>query len=349
MMLARPSSLPIMQTRPHTTTSDAPITHDSAEAKSGSRHIRQAVNWGLYPLLIIGIFAAWWGARIFDWPLSTALLIYAIGRFILLFACEWMFPAHRDWGMSWASFRRDLKYALVNGITMKGLRLAIAMLAIDASQYNLGLVSGAPLWIEVPAVVLTYEFFQYWVHRLSHSAQGSVGRFLWRVHAAHHLPIGVYLLMHPVGHPLNLALVMMLSAPLVLLGASSDAMFFFGALMGSQGLISHLNVNIRVGPLNYLLVGTELHRYHHSADLAESKNFGAMTPFWDIVFGTFVYRPGVLPQRLGVAEPEKYPQSGELLKVLALPFSTRNAAVNAKTSLSRPTTVAVIDENKPDT
>lgn len=300
-------------------------SHHSSAATSTLHRLRETlspwITWGLYPLVVAGIFFAWWGAKTWGWPLSTALLVYAIARFLLLFACEWLFPAGPDWGMSLYSFVRDLKYAFVNGLTMRAMRLAIAMLAIDASRYNLGLVQGAPVWVEVIALLLTYEFFQYWVHRICHEARGPVGGFLWRMHAAHHLPTGVYLLMHPVGHPLNVVPVMLLTAPLVVLGASSDALYFFGALVSLQGLVSHLNVNIRVGPLNYFLVGTELHRYHHSADLAESKNYGAITPFWDIVFGTFVYRPGVLPERLGVAEPDQYPASGELLKVLALPFS----------------------------
>jgi sterol desaturase/sphingolipid hydroxylase (fatty acid hydroxylase superfamily) len=40
--------------------------------------------------------------------------------------------------------------------------------------------------------------------------------------------------------------------------------------------VSHFNVNSRVAWLNYLLVGTELHRYHHNADPTEAKNFGAV-------------------------------------------------------------------------
>ena len=87
-----------------------------------------------------------------------------------------------------------------------------------------------------------------------------------------------------------------------------------------RALVSHFNVNIKAGALNYLLVGTELHRYHHSADLAEAKNFGVLTPFWDIVFGTFRYQPERLPAALGIVSPALYPQSNQLLKVLMLPF-----------------------------
>lgn len=90
--------------------------------------------------------------------------------------------------------------------------------------------------------------------------------------------------------------------------------------MGLQGLVSHFNVDIKAGPLNYLLVGAELHRFHHSANVAEAKNFGVLTPFWDLVFGTFRYEPKRLPQALGVADPRQYPSSTAIGKVLMLPF-----------------------------
>lgn len=153
-------------------------------------------------------------------------------------------------------------------------------------------------------MLLGFEFFQYWYHRLSHEGKGRIGGWLWNVHVAHHLPDRVYLLMHPVGHPLNFMVSLaIVQLPLVVLGARQETIFLFNALMGLQGLVSHFNVDIKSRPLNYLLVGTELHRYHHSADLQEAKNYGVLTPVWDLVFGTFCYHPKRLPQALGVAEP----------------------------------------------
>jgi sterol desaturase/sphingolipid hydroxylase (fatty acid hydroxylase superfamily) len=72
--------------------------------------------------------------------------------------------------------------------------------------------------------------------------------------------------------------------------------------------------------LNYVFVGTELHRFHHSANLAESRNYAVTLSFVDILFGTFVYRPGTLPVRLGVADPSAYPKSNEFWSVMKLPF-----------------------------
>jgi sterol desaturase/sphingolipid hydroxylase (fatty acid hydroxylase superfamily) len=91
-------------------------------------------------------------------------------------------------------------------------------------------------------------------------------------------------------------------------------------MIGFQGLVSHFNVDIRAGWLNYIFIGTETHRYHHSAAKEEAENYGVVLALWDIVFGTFYYRPGVTPEKLGVEHPEDYPSSENLVSVFRLPF-----------------------------
>jgi sterol desaturase/sphingolipid hydroxylase (fatty acid hydroxylase superfamily) len=125
-----------------------------------------------------------------------------------------------------------------------------------------------------------------------------------------------------VAHPINAIVVrLILTAPLFFLGFSTEAIFVASVIVGLQGVVSHLNVDIRAGWLNYVLVGTELHRYHHSADAAEAMNYGTVVPFWDIIFGTFIYRPGIPPCALGVSSPSEYPADREILHVLGLPFA----------------------------
>jgi len=40
----------------------------------------------------------------------------------------------------------------------------------------------------------------------------------------------------------------------------------------------------------------------------------------DVLFGTFVYKPGRLPERIGVADAAAYPRSVEVWKIMLLPF-----------------------------
>jgi sterol desaturase/sphingolipid hydroxylase (fatty acid hydroxylase superfamily) len=283
--------------------------------------VRKLVSILFYPLLLGTTLAMYFGALAHGWNLATVFAWMGGARMALMLTVEFAFPAKPEWKMTWASFRRDLKYMAVNGGITGVLKFGLGWLALDPSRFNTGIVANTSILVEFLAILLVYEFFQYWYHRLSHTGTGRWGVWLWKVHVAHHLPDKVYLLMHPVGHPLNLMISLALVQwPLVALGARPETIFLFNALMGLQGLVSHFNVDIKAGPLNYLLVGTELHRFHHSADMAEAKNFGVLTPFWDLVFGTFVYDPKRLPKSLGVLAPDKYPASTELGKVLTLPF-----------------------------
>jgi len=110
------------------------------------------------------------------------------------------------------------------------------------------------------------------------------------------------------------------SITLYLLGANAETLLLANIIVTLQGLVSHCNLDLRAGWFNYLFVGTELHRYHHSANLAESKNYAATLSLLDLAFGTFYYRPGRVPERLGVLDPGAYPDSNELWKVMKLPF-----------------------------
>lgn len=295
---------------------DPSYTPGSSKSRLGN-----LVSYGLYPLLLAATLSLYTAALMMRWDLAKVFVWMAVARMVLLLTVEYLYPAKAEWKMTWASFRRDLKYMAVNGGIAGLLKLGAGWLALDLSRLNTGLVANTSIAMEFLALVLVFEFFQYWYHRLSHEGKGRWGAWLWKVHVAHHLPDKVYLLMHPVGHPLNFLISLALvQLPLVVLGARPESIFLFNALLGLHGLVSHFNVNVQAGPLNYLLVSTELHRCHHSADLHEAKNYGVLTPFWDLVFGTFVYRPHQLPQSLGVSEPGLYPESHAMGEVLALPF-----------------------------
>ena len=160
---------------------------------------------------------------------------------------------------------------------------------------RVGPITNWPLYLSVPAALLVVEFLNYWQHRWSHELDSSIGGFLWRSHAAHHLPEQVYVLMHPASHPINGFIVrgLVTLLPLYYLGASPETVLLFSTIVTFQALISHCNVEIRAGWFNYLFVGTELHRFHHSANLSESKNY-AVTWYFLLpsgnVAGTAWYR-----------------------------------------------------------
>jgi len=279
------------------------------------------ITYAFYPLMLVATGIVSYITLETAWAPAAIYTYFAATRFGLLLGTEFLFPAKQEWKMTWRSFWRDIKYGVTNIVILRGGSFLIALLALDLAADNPGLLPNAPFIVGLVATALVYEFFQYWFHRLNHEGPGKLGAFLWKMHAAHHLPDKVYLVMHGVMHPLNaIANTAISSSIILLMGASQEALFVLLMFRGLHGLISHFNVDIRAGFLNYIFAGTELHRYHHSADLSETKNYGSFLIFWDIVFGTFVYKPGRLPERLGVEDVKAYPHSNELLKVLALPF-----------------------------
>ncbi len=281
------------------------------------------IQYGLYPLLFAGMLG--YAAFELHQPAGDFGGHYGIYLAVLtgvMLLVETLHPLRAEWRMTRASFfRRDLPFLAIGALTIGAANFAAGWFVLHIGMERGAAHAGLPLEPAVLLAVVIPDFIWYWVHRCSHEGRGAFGRWMWRMHIAHHLPGQVYLFMHAVAHPLNTIVVrLILTAPLFFLGFSTEALFVANLIVGLQGLVSHFNVDIRAGWFNYLLVGTELHRYHHSADPREGKNYAAVVPLWDLMFGTFHYRPGRNPQRLGIEQPVRYPRDTELLKVLALPF-----------------------------
>jgi sterol desaturase/sphingolipid hydroxylase (fatty acid hydroxylase superfamily) len=256
----------------------------------------------------------------------TATMAATTGTFIVvLVALEFAYPLDSRWRMTLRTFfGRDIKYFLAGGLTGAATNFGLAFVGISLSVGHVGPITHWPVWIAAPLLIVAFDFLQYWQHRWSHEADNAFKHYLWRTHAPHHLPEQVYVLMHPAGHPFNFFLIQgILRLPLFyVLGATPESIFVASSIIGLQGLVSHCNVDLRAGWANYVLTGTELHRYHHSGDPAEAKNFAVALSLLDVVFGTFVYRPGEVPARLGVARPNDYPQSHEFWKTMMIPLRT---------------------------
>jgi sterol desaturase/sphingolipid hydroxylase (fatty acid hydroxylase superfamily) len=291
--------------------------------KSMHASVDTAIRHLLYPLFAIITLA--YLAHELSGPKTAIGRHYGIHLASLIVAMTVIEARHAlrsEWRMTWATFwRRDLPFLVLGASTIAIANFIAAMIVTRHAMAPQRALADVPLVPGVLASILVTDFLWYWLHRFSHEARGGVGQFLWRVHVAHHLPRQVYVLMHAIGHPINTVTVRaILAIPPFLMGFSPEVVFAASVITGLQGLVSHFNVDSRVGWLNYVLVGTELHRTHHSADLAEAKNFGAVVSIWDQLFGTFVYRPGEVPRALGIDEPQRHPADTQLLSMLLHPL-----------------------------
>ena len=283
--------------------------------------MEKLLRYALYPFLLAMVLAVSAAAIRQGWDYGTVYGLTTIALVLGLIAVERAYPLEQRWSMTGRSFLRDLKFIAAGVPTIALTKTVFGLWMIAYSQHHSPLLKGFPVALEVVCYLLAFEFFQYWYHRASHQLGGGLGRFLWRVHAAHHLPDRVYVVMHAVFNPLNaLISTALIQTPLVLLGISPEAALVASLLIDLQGLVSHFNFDLRQGPLGYVFIGTASHRQHHSAETGDTENFGTTLAIWDQLFGTFSYDPGHRPRELGVRQPEHYPPSERWLDVVLLPL-----------------------------
>lgn len=283
-----------------------------------------SIRWLLYPLLwcwLIGWVA--FGLQNPD-SLQTALAVKGSVMVVLLILLEWRHPYDTRWKMTWQDlFKRDVIFIAINGATLALLSYALVWLAIDVAETSPGWITGKPIWLQVIVGLVVFEALQYTVHRYMHLDGSALKNFLWRAHAIHHLPQQLYVVMHAVFHPFNAVPIRYLTQilPIWAFGYDPEAVFVFGSVIALHGTISHLNLDLRMGWFNYLFIGPELHRYHHSASSHEAQNYGATLSVFDLMLGTFLYRPGTPPAQLGLSEAGGYPGQHDPKTALMFPFS----------------------------
>jgi sterol desaturase/sphingolipid hydroxylase (fatty acid hydroxylase superfamily) len=283
---------------------------------------RLFIRWGLYPFLWaikLGTFYLLWYTDAAPEKLSSISSAFVL---ILCFVLELRYPYDKRWAMTWRSFWSDIKFVIPNGLTLYALGIVFAYYAISISANLSGPARDWPLVVQLVACLLIFEGLNYGVHRAMHEMPSKFGGWLWKVHAAHHLPPRLYLIMHAVFHPINALIIrgLVTVIPIWAMGYDQQVVAMFAMITSLHGIISHFNVDMRMGWANYLFVGPELHRYHHSTRPDECKNYGATLSLFDQIFGTFVYRPGVPPKDLGVMADAGLPEYDRTGAVLALPF-----------------------------
>ena len=283
--------------------------------------MKKFITYGLYPLLLIIVLSIIFLAINFNSDYKVVYGGTTVFLVLTLMTTETFFPLNKEWKMTKKSFLRDIKYILIDAPVIALTKTGFGLIVIWYSQTHTGLFTNSSILLSTIIFLLVFEFFQYWYHRLSHTTTGNLGKFLWRVHLAHHLPDKVYVVMHAVFNPINAFITAtIIQLPLILFGVSPEATLAATLLIDLQSLVSHFNVNIRAGFLNYIFIGTETHRYHHSANIDEAKNYGNTLAIWDIIFGTFYYKPNEFPQKLGLDNSSDYPKSENLIDVVTFPF-----------------------------
>ena len=195
--------------------------------------------------------------------------------------------------------------------------LAIALTIISRRylpDYTIHVLEDKPVWIQAVSLLLVLDFMFYVMHRLKHR-----WGWWWRLHEAHHSSVDMDFLSSVRFHPLEKLLDRTIYLlPLLILGASDRAVLIWAATDVFFGMFIHSNTKFRLGPLIYVFVGPEMHRWHHVKDPnIRECNYGNNLSIFDWIFGT-AYLSQEKPGEYGVDVPN-YPV-GNIIKQFSFAF-----------------------------
>jgi sterol desaturase/sphingolipid hydroxylase (fatty acid hydroxylase superfamily) len=229
----------------------------------------------------------------------------------IILILERLFPHHRSWQRSRGDVHVDLAHAVSVGLTLQIVQLGLLLAALPLAA-ALAESRGAPFWpadwpwgLQLALALVVAELPKYWLHRFMHEHDA-----LWRFHATHHSVPRLYWLNATRFHPVDIGLDAIVGlTPLLLLGCGPEVLALFGVLSAVHGFFQHANLELRLGPLNYIFSMAELHRWHHSKTVAEANhNYGQNVILWDLVFGTFFWpRDREPPEEIGIDALPAFP------------------------------------------
>jgi len=213
------------------------------------------------------------------------------------------------------AFAADVGYYFLNSL-LPGLALSLPLGFLAASMHGLlpgGYRAGVaelPLWARFAAALLVGEIGFYWGHRWSHEIP-----LLWRFHAVHHDAGHLDFLVNTRAHPVDMVFTRLCGlAPLFALGLASPVGREGGlvpvlvVLVGTVwGFLIHANLRWRLGPIEHLIATPAFHHWHHTLTAPIDRNYAALLPWLDRLFGTFHLPARAWPAEYGIAAPNESP------------------------------------------
>lgn len=222
---------------------------------------------------------------------------------VLAATCERLFP-EREQRVLRAGLLTDGVYAALNILLRIVFNASLGLAAIQLASTVvpsrfIGVLSGHSIAVQAIAVILAFDFIFYWTHRAKHR-----WAWWWRLHETHHSSVELdwfsSVRFHPFEKILDRTIYLV---PIVFFGVSETALLILAGVDALQGTFAHANIRLKLGPLKYLLVGPQMHRWHHSSNPEDqNSNFGNNLSIFDWIFGT-ARVPAAAPLAFGTVDP----------------------------------------------
>jgi len=190
------------------------------------------------------------------------------------------------------------------------LQLATIAIAVQKISPTIGQSiwpSSLPPVAQVFLLLAINDFFRYWYHRWMHE-----NSFMWRWHAVHHSSERLYWFNGTRSHPLErLVSGFLWAIPLAFVKAPVEIVFVTYLMSRTIGRFQHTNMDVILGPFDYIFSSPKNHRYHHAKNTREGNtNYGGDVIIWDLLFGTFYLPKGKQPSDdIGIGDVVNYPRS----------------------------------------
>jgi len=252
--------------------------------------VKQSLVNLLPPATLAGILA-FWGlapAWLVEQPWTLPLVAVTTITFVQLL--ELVFERHEGWRINRTELATDIFYTAFGFLVIGYLSETLVNSPLRALKESWGIgtpwLAELPFVVQVMAVLFTFEFGQYWMHRAMHNWTP-----LWLTHAPHHHVTQLNAMKGYIGNPIELFLISL--GVIALLDVDLNALFASLTVGGAIATYAHANVKADP-PIWYGFFFTTIrnHSLHHTALSYEDTrcNYGNSVIFWDRVFGT--YREG---------------------------------------------------------
>jgi sterol desaturase/sphingolipid hydroxylase (fatty acid hydroxylase superfamily) len=209
------------------------------------------------------------------------LMIFVIGRVI-----ERIAPVERQQATT-----LNVCYAILYSFARSAAAALLPSVPLAIGALGGGLIKlpsgGWAVLLSIIVYIVANDFAEYLFHRMQHGCP-----VLWALHSLHHSDTAVNVTTTTRHHWADILIKLVAVYPAVgLLFAVPYEAVLVSALVGHYNYFLHFNLKVSFGRFGAVLNSPQYHRVHHSsAPHHENKNFAALFPAFDLLFGTY-HRP----------------------------------------------------------
>lgn len=213
------------------------------------------LQWLIWPGVFCGGLIGTWFAFQSEWHLFWFNVVY-LTTIAVLALFERLMPYEETWNDHDGETWNDVAHTLLNKGSVQiaaaigtSFPMAVATVAQPSFEAPFHIWPDSwPMFFQIVLGLVIAELGLYAAHRIAHEKM-----VLWRFHALHHSVERLWVVNTGRFHLFDSLFKIALSQiPLYLIGAPLPVFLWAGAVTAFIGLLTHCNIDVRTGPLDYI-------------------------------------------------------------------------------------------------